>query len=67
MFGLLPGGTLPVIVAIKQDKNSSSANPVLRSVVHSAPVAPSVRPSTFALTETFELVPSIGCTSTVNV
>jgi hypothetical protein len=60
-------GAEPVTFSINALRNSCSAMPVLDSVVHSAPVEPSVRPSTFAFTETFALVPSIGWISTVIV
>ena len=62
-----PGGGVPVMAVMSAARNSSSTTPVVGRVVHSAPVAPSVLPSILALTETFALLPSIGCTSTVIV
>src|SRR3712207_2756402 len=46
-----PGGGVPVTFSTNAIRNSSSAVPLLCSVTHSAPVAPSVRPSIFAFTE----------------
>ena len=58
---------MPVIFVISADRNSCSTSPEVGRVVHSAPVAPSVRPSILAFTETLALFPSMGWTSTVRV